>query len=57
MARKKDMRMCHPPHWSEPRLVRVMAIAEGYGLVRRPGCAPFAVSEKHLYKMEGQADG
>jgi hypothetical protein len=28
--------------------VRVMARAEGYAMVRRKGCLPFAVSEKQL---------
>jgi hypothetical protein len=28
--------------------VRVMARAEGYAMVRRPGCIPFAVREKDL---------
>lgn len=28
--------------------VVLMAIAEGYAMVRRPGCAPFVVREKEL---------
>lgn len=32
----------------EPRQVRVMARAEGYAMVRLPGCMPFVVSEKDL---------
>lgn len=29
-------------------LVRVMVRAEGYAMVRNPGCIPFVVSEKKL---------
>lgn len=32
----------------DKRKVRVMARAEGYAMVRRPGCAPYVVSEKEL---------
>ena len=44
--------MCHPNHWREAGEVRVMARAEGYAMVRRKGCMPFAVSEKDLYDKE-----
>lgn len=32
----------------DERRVRVMARAEGYAMVRNPGCMPFVVSEKEL---------
>jgi hypothetical protein len=32
--------------------VRVMAIAEGYAMVRRRGCAPFVVSCKELIAQQ-----
>lgn len=32
----------------EEHRVRVMARAEGYAIVRNPGCTPFVVSEKYL---------
>ena len=32
--------------------VRVMAIAEGYALVRMKGAAPFAEAYKHLYESD-----
>jgi hypothetical protein len=36
---------------TEPWEVRVMARAEGYAMVRRPGAMPFAVSEKDLVPL------
>ena len=35
-----------------PELVRIMAIAEGYAMVRFPCCIPFIVSEKDLQECE-----
>ena len=32
--------------------IRVMAVAEGYAMVRRPRCSPFAVPVKQLETME-----
>ena len=32
----------------ERRKVRVMAVAEGYAMVRRPGCAPYVANMKDL---------
>jgi hypothetical protein len=32
--------------------VRVMAVAEGYAMVRRPRCMPFVCSIKDLHKEE-----
>ena len=38
----------------EMRLVRVMAIAEGYAMVRRPSAMPYVVSLKKLYPPEAE---
>jgi hypothetical protein len=35
-------------NYTDVRLVRVMARAEGYVMVRRKGCAPYVVSEREL---------
>lgn len=35
-----------------PFEVRVMAIAEGYAMIRHKGCMPFVVSEKELSQPE-----
>jgi hypothetical protein len=34
------------------RAVRLMVVAEGYAMVRIPGCQPFVVSAKALSKCE-----
>tara|TARA_R110000744_G_scaffold300691_1_gene409826 strand:+ start:52 stop:216 length:165 start_codon:yes stop_codon:yes gene_type:complete len=49
---KREFFMCHPMHWDEAGEVRVMARADGYAMVRRKGCMPFAVSEKDLSPKE-----
>lgn len=36
--------------------VRVMARAEGYAMVRNPGCMPFVVSEKKLTAPTAQQE-
>lgn len=36
--------------------VRVMARAEGYAMVRNPGCMPFVVSEKDLSAPAAQQE-
>lgn len=36
-----------------PQLVRVMARAEGYAMVRLPGCIPVVVREKQLTPATG----
>jgi hypothetical protein len=58
VSRKKEMAI-HTRHVADiehgrfvrrtrPELVRVMARAEGYAMVRLSGCVPFVVSEKDL---------
>lgn len=44
----KQIVMCQPMHWKDAGEVRIMAVAEGYAMVRRKGCMPFAVSLKDL---------
>lgn len=34
--------------WRGAGEVRVMAVAEGYAMCRRPGCVPFVVSVKEM---------
>lgn len=36
------------------RRVRVMAVAEGWAMVRRPGCAPYLCPISELFEMEEQ---
>ncbi len=53
----------HPEHkfengrWVEysrpPKEVRVMCRAEGYAMVRYPGCAPFVVKESTMSPVDG----
>lgn len=33
---------------TDPREVRVMAVAEGYAMVRRKGCMPYVASTKEI---------
>lgn len=61
---KKEMAIYHQeiPHIengkfvyrTEQRIVRVIARAEGYAMVRNKGCAPFAVREKDLSAVPPQ---
>ncbi len=46
--RSKQYFLLTKPGWPEPAVVRVMARAEGYALVRRKGKAPFICEEKDL---------
>lgn len=58
MSRRREMAVHHAPcvllqdgrfvHSTEPREVRVMARAEGYAMVRRPGAMPYVAPEKEL---------
>ena len=41
---------------TRPEEVRVMARAEGYALVRKKGCMPFAVREKELQSAGQQEE-
>lgn len=36
----------------QPRRVRVMVIAEGYAMVRRPGAMPYVASAKELEMVD-----
>lgn len=47
-----DIVICKLMRWDEPGEVRIMALAEGYAMVRRKGCMPFIVSEKDLHLKE-----
>jgi len=55
MAKKKVIALYsrvvrhHGRIWVEdPVEVRVMAMAEGYAMVRHPGCMPFIVSDREI---------
>ena len=49
MGRVGDRVVYYAAGEPDPRLVRVMAIAEGYAMVRRPRAMPYVVSLKELY--------
>ncbi|WP_226018430.1 hypothetical protein [Novosphingobium sp. FKTRR1] len=59
MGKKREGRIM-PTHLKGGGLVRFMASADGYVMVRRPTCAPFIVSNKDWLSWpldEGQTNG
>lgn len=42
----KECRIVQPHGWAEPGMARLIVIAQGYAMVRRPGCAPFLMSKR-----------
>ncbi len=45
------------PHPSDGGEVRVMAVADGYAMCRRPGCAPFVVAVSDIKRPGWMAAG
>lgn len=41
---KHEYRTIKPIWWDRPGVVRLMAKAEGYAMVRRKGCSPFVIA-------------
>lgn len=47
----------HEPRWDRGAESRYMVDAQGYVMVRRPGCAPYVMTLKDWMKLPSAADG